>query len=555
MTINPTVMQFFQLVGGLVLFIYGMNQMADGLQKAAGERMRRILEVLTGNVVMGVLVGALVTGIMQSSSATTVLVVGLVSARLLSLKQAISIIIGANVGTTVTALIVSFKIDELAWPIAAVGFLIMMVVKKQQAKYFGQVIFYFGLLFVGLNEMSGSMKELVNDNAAAIEGFLTSLSDNKYLSFIVGTVLTCIVQSSSATIGIVQKLASTPLGDGSGYALTLIGAIPFLLGSNVGTTITAALACIGKKINAKRAALAHAAFNIIGSFVFMFIVGWYADFIKMLCPGEGEIIETQLFLAHFLFNLVNAIVWLPFVSVLAKLVTLIIPGDDEENPMKAIYLDTKLLTQPTTALNMATKEIVRMIEITREMLEGAKKAVVEQDKEIVEKVYQNEELINMLESKTVAYLSSILSKHELTERQSLRLSGLMHATNDVERIGDHCKNMTEFSETMADAGMQFSKDANEELIETFDLLKVMLEQVENALNLNDEENARLVLLQEDRVDSIETRLRARHMKRLHDKSCVPEATLHFVEIIHNLEKIGDHCTNIAETVLKDNMLS
>ncbi len=539
----------FMLFGGLALFIFSMNFMSDGLQKAAGEKMRSILEVLTGNPIMGALAGLLVTALIQSSSATTVIVIGLISAELMTLPQAISVVFGANIGTTITAQLVAFKISDYAWLFVAVGFLLFFIIKNKQVKYIGQVILAFGMLFVGLDKMSEAMIPLGNSDL--FRNWITAVADVPILGVFVGTGMTLILQSSSATIAILQQLASTAT-DSGGTLLSLQQALPILFGDNIGTTITAILASIGGGITAKRVAAAHSTFNIAGTVVFMFFVPWFAKLVALIPPND---ISHQIANAHTIFNLLNMLLWLPFIWLMVKIVKMIIPGKESSTPKRVVYLDDKLIRQPVIAMNLATKELTRMVDITREMMTYSKISLVNRDIKKAETVAELEDIVDMIERATVRYLSNILSENELTEKQSVRLAGLMHVVSDIERLGDHCKNISEFAIALTEKKIPFSETADKELRTAFDLMERMTMNSMKALNDGDVEIAQKVLEDEKEIDHLEKDIRKKHMKRLKKHECSPKATLLFVEIIHNLERMGDHCTNIAEAVLQDNNIA
>jgi len=541
----------FGLIGGLALFIYGMNLMGDSLQKAAGERMRRILEILTGNPVVGVLVGTIVTAIIQSSSATTVMVIGFVNARLMTLTQAISVILGANIGTTITAQIIAFNIGNYAYLIAAIGFIIFFVFKKRTIKYIGETIFAFGVLFIGLNIMGDVMKPLAQTQE--FENIILSLSKNKFLGVLVGLISTMIIQSSSAVIGVVQSLASQATYDGVNALLNLETAIPILFGSNIGTTITAILASIGAKINAKRAALAHSIFNISGTLLFIWFIPTFASLVRLISPKGDEIhvISRQIANAHTIFNLVNTIIWLPLIWLMAKIVIKLVPGEDDSIERRVLYLDNRMLSNATVAMNLATQELARMAEMCKTMMASARQAFVSSNMDEAKKVTEIEETIDMLQSEIIKYLSAIISKGALTERQSVRLAGLMHVVNDIERIGDHCENIAEFAQWKSEDNLPFSQEAIEEIKDAFSVLNNMVDDSIHALRDRNIELARKVLSEEYEVDKLEEGLRSRHLKRLNEGLCDPQAGVLFIELIHNLERIGDHCNNIAEAVLSD----
>lgn len=540
----------FSLFGGLAVFIYSMSLMGDGLQKAAGEKMRRILEVLTSNPVMGILVGTLVTMIIQSSSATTVMVVGFVSANLMTLPQAIGVIMGANIGTTVTAQIVAFNLGEYAYLITAVGFILFFFFNKKIIKYVGQIIFAFGLLFIGLNVMSDAMKPLAQ--SAMFEDIIHRVSDTPILGLFVGTLLTLIVQSSSATIAVLLNLAQEP--DANGQALiSLQGALPILFGSNLGTTITGILASIGARVNGKRAAMAHTVFNVVGSVLFILILPYFAKFVVFISPKgtETEVIARQIANAHTSFNIVNTILWAPFVLILAKIVTFLVRGEEETIENKVMYLDYKILNNAAVAMDLATKELTRMAELARKMMSNAKKAFIHSNVEAAKKVHEIESIVDMLQTEIIKYLSTMLSQSSLTDRQSIRLAGLMHTANDIERMGDHCKNVAELAMEKIEKDLPFSKEAISDLTNAFNKLNEMVDHSIQSLSQGNTELAKKVLAEESEIDKLESDLRDRHMKRLDSGLCNPTSTIMFIELIHNIERIGDHCNNIAEAVLDD----
>jgi phosphate:Na+ symporter len=542
----------FGILGGLAIFIYGMNLMGDGLQKAAGERMRRILEILTGNPIMGVLVGALVTALTQSSSATTVMVIGFVSAKLMTLTQAISVILGANIGTTFMAQLIAFKIGNYAYLIAAIGFVIYFFFKKRTLKYIGQSMFAFGLLFIGLNIMSDVTKPLAQ--SPEFTKIIMQLGENPVLGVLVGTISTMVVQSSGAIIAVLQNLASQPMSDGVHSLISLETAIPILFGSNIGTTITALLASIGAKVNAKRAAVAHSIFNIFGTLVFIWFVKYYAVFIRMISPkgNEVDVISRQIANAHTFFNVLNTVIWIPFIWLLARIVTFLVKGDEEDGIEKrVIYLDYRVISNPIVSMNLATKELARMAKMAQQMMMNARQAFVMSNMEHAKKVHEIEDIIDIVQTEIIKYLSTMLSRSSLTERQSIRLAGLMHVTNDIERIGDHCQNIAEFAEWKQEDKIPFSQEALEEITDAFILVNTMVDDSIHALHDGDVDLAKKVLLEEEEVDKLEENLRYRHLERLTSGLCDPKAAVIFIELIHTLERIADHSNNIAEAVLSD----
>ena len=387
------------LLGGLALFIYGMNLMSDGLQKAAGDKMKKVLEVLTRNPIMGLLAGALCTAVLQSSSATTVMVIGFVTSGLMKLPQAISVVMGANIGTTVTAQLIAFDIGDYAWVILFGGFIMYFFLKKyEKVSQIGEVIFAFGMLFVGINTMGNVMKPLAS--SPVFTHLMMQVQDMPGLGVLLGACMTLVVQSSSATIAVLQNLAATAGPDGVHSILGLTGAIPILFGDNIGTTITAVLASIGGSISAKRTACAHVIFNVTGTLIFIWFIPWIAKFITFISPKGAEVavISRQIANTHMLFNVTNALIWLPLIWLMVKIVTKIIPGQDQELAHdQPIYLDRHVLDRPLFAIHLASRELVRLLGIAKDTLVQARKGFMKGEKSYYEKVRHNEEVINNLQ--------------------------------------------------------------------------------------------------------------------------------------------------------------
>jgi phosphate:Na+ symporter len=556
---------FFALFGGLALFIYGMQQMGEGLQKTAGDRMRNFLAMLTSTPLRGVLVGALVTMIIQSSSATTVMVIGFVGAGLMTLNQAIGVIMGANIGTTMTAWIVAAKIDEYAWLFILVGFIMMFLIKKPKIRYIGQILFAFGTIFVGLNAMGGAMKPLAKSQEFA--DLMLRIKDNPVLGLIVGSLSTMLVQSSSASIGVLQTLAGTATDELGTPLVSLYQAIPILFGSNIGTTITAILAAIRSSRVAKRAAAAHAVFNIVGSVVFMFLLRPYtvlvntllgllrhnliADsntgLLSMMTP-VAENMRESIAIAHTIFNVTNTLLWLPLVWLMAKLVRIIVPGEDPVIQKKLAYIDYKVIANPAIAIDLATKELARMTEIAMQMTIDCHQIIKKHEQELETRIFTNEDSLDYLENEIVRYLSNIITAASITDLDSTRIAGLMHATNDIERIGDYCSNVCDMSLQMKEIDIQFSEAAMQELEEAFTLVEQIVSDSITALRNTDLVMAGRIICSEDQIDKIEVRLRKSHIERLNDGTCNPQSTVIFLELIHTIERISDHCRNIAEVV-------
>lgn len=550
-------MQVFQMVitllGGLAMFIYGMNLMSDGLQKTAGEKMHRILALLTKNPLLGVIAGTLCTAVLQSSSATTVMVLGFVSAGLMGLPQAISIILGANIGTTITAQLIAFKIGDYAWLFVFIGFVMYFFLKKKEkVMEIGQVIFAFGILFIGINIMGDTMAPLA-DSTIFVD-LMMKVQDVPVLGVLLGTVMTVVIQSSSATIAVLQNLASTAGPDGVTSILGLTGAMPILFGDNIGTTITAVLASIGGSISAKRTAAAHVIFNVTGTIIFLFLIPWYAKFIEMISPAgpEVEVISRQIANTHMCFNIINTIIWLPLIGLLVKMVVKIVPGKDIDRlPSEPVFLDIHVLDRPFAAIMLVKKELSRLAVFSSEMIVTSKKAFLSNDLEAANEVLEAEENVDILQSKIVNYLSALFTNETLTERQAKEVAGLMHVASDIEHVGDYCENIAEYSIDKTKKKYEFSDEAYAEIYECFEHAGRMMHDSIKALETGDHNMAMYVKEQEDEMNRMEQMLKKRHMKRLNEKVCSPEFTVTYNEIVHNIEKIGDSCNNIAEAVLSD----
>ncbi|MBE7097745.1 Na/Pi cotransporter family protein [Bacillus cereus] len=530
----------FQFIGGLGIFLFGIKYMGDGLQQAAGDRLRDILDRFTTNPLMGVLAGMLVTVLIQSSSGTTALTVGLVSAGFMTLRQAIGVIMGANIGTTVTAFIIGIKIGEYALPIMAVGAILLFFFKNKKVHSVGQVVFGFGMLFFGLELMSAGMKPL--RSLEAFQELMVSMSDNPILGIIVGTVFTLIVQSSSATIGILQEL----FGQG---AIDLQAALPVLFGDNIGTTITAVLAAIGTSIAARRAALVHVIFNIIGTLIFTIILIPFTSLIQYFQTSLNLNPEMTIAFAHGTFNVTNTIIQFPFIAVLAWIVTKIIRGEDSSINFKPQHLNPIFIEQsPAIALTEAQKEIIRMAEFSLHGLQEANQFLNTQDKKHADMATQLEGAINNLDKKIIEYLV-LLSEKPLSPTDSEKHSVLAGVVGDIERVGDHVENLVELVDFQISHRVSLSDEALAELNEMLELTISTLQDAINALTNFDTELAQTVIAKERKIDQMERVLRKRHVLRLNERSCSGDASIIYVDMVSNLERIGDHAVNIADGVL------
>ena len=530
----------FEFIGGLGIFLLGIKYMGDGLQKFAGDRLRGILDRFTSNPFLGVLAGILVTVLIQSSSGTTVLTVALVNAGFMTLRQAIGVIMGANIGTTVTAFIIGFNIGEYSLPIIAIGCFMLFFFKNQKVNVIGQAIFGFGSLFFGLKLMSSGMKPL-----RSLEFFhelTVNMSDNPILGVVIGTVFTLVVQSSSATIGILQGLFSEG-------AISLQAALPVLFGDNIGTTITAILASLGATVAARRAAFTHVIFNLIGATLFLIILQLFTTYVAFLQNSLNLNPEMTIAFAHGSFNIANTMIQFPFIGALAWVVTKIIPGEDVTIEYKPKHLDPIFIQQsPTVALDQAKSEIIRMGEYSVRGLEETSMYVMTQQEKYSEMAIQIEGALNNLDREITNYLVSI-SRKTLSEADSSKHTALMDTVRDIERIGDHFENIIELTEYKISNKIYLTEHAHEDLHEMFDLTISTVNQAVKALDLMDREEALVVVQKEDQIDKMERNFRKKHIIRMNEGQCTGSAGIVFVDIISNLERIGDHAVNIAEEVL------
>nr|WP_201781433.1 Na/Pi cotransporter family protein [Sporosarcina globispora] len=530
----------FEFLGGLGIFLYGIKTMGDGLQKSAGDRLRDLLDRFTTNPLMGVLAGVLVTILIQSSSATTVITVGLVSAGFMTLRQAIGVIMGANIGTTVTAFIIGIDIGEYALPIIALGSILLFFFKNKKVHNVGQIVFGFGALFYGLELMSGGMKPL--GTLEAFHDLTINMSSNPILGVVVGTVFTVIVQSSSATIGILQGLFSEEL-------INLDAALPVLFGDNIGTTITAVLAAIGASVAARRAAAVHVLFNLIGTTIFLILLKPFTLMIETLQGKMDLNPEMTIAFAHGIFNTTNTIIQLPFVAVLAWIVTKLIPGEDAVADYKAKHLDPVFIEQsPSIALGQSKEEVLRMGTFSVRGLEETVQYLKTGNQKHSDSAYQLEDAINNLDRKITDYLIK-LSTSSLSANESAEHTMLMDTVRDIERIGDHFENVIELIDYKQANKVSITDSAMSDLEQMFKLTISTVKEALQALDHNDKIAAEHVVKKEEDIDKMERKLRKQHILRLNEGICSGQAGIVYVDIVSNLERIGDHAVNIAEAVL------
>ena len=544
----------FGLLGGLAMFLYGMNSMSDALQKAAGEKMKRILGFLTKNPLMGALAGALVTAVLQSSSATTVMVIGFVSAGLMSLPQAISVIFGANIGTTMTAQLMAFKISNYIYPIIFIGFIMNFVFKKEKIRNVGMVIFSFGLLFEGIEVMGGVMKPLAS--SAIFVDLMGKVSEIPVLGVVLGAVMTLVVQSSSATIAVLQNFASQSGPDGIHSVIGLAGAIPILFGDNIGTTITALLASIGQSKNAKRTAIAHSTFNITGTILFMFLIRPLAAFVQWISPkgDELDIISRQIANAHTTFNVACTLIWLPLIPVMVKIVKFIIRGEDKKNPegFVAKYLDDKAMSQPAAAIYMAAKEISRLSAHAGKMIEAMKNAIEKRNiTDIRDKYVDEHDKVKELQDIIVDFITKLISSGNLTEKQAEQAAGLMVVSNNIERIADRCDEVDGLYKKILDNGQLLSDAAITDLTACMDMTEKLFSESMNAIITGDSETPDKVAADKKKIRKLQRQAGKAHLARVKKNTCVRSLTADYSSLLYSMDRMADNCISIAEEAIDD----
>ena len=536
--------------GGLGLFIYGMQVMASGLQKAAGNSLKKILEVLTKNKFLGVLLGIGVTAIIQSSSATTVMVVGFVNAGLMNLQQTVGIIMGANIGTTVTGWLVSsvqwagvFSPENLA-PIAVfIGAALAIFSKKQTVNQIGEILVGFGMLFIGIEMMSTGVEPL--QHLPAFKEAFTQFGRNPLLGVLVGAVVTAVIQSSSASVGILQSLSLTGL-------VSWNSAVYIIMGQNIGTCVTALLSSVGTSKNAKGAAYIHLLFNVIGSVFFSILAAIFFSFYHDF--GFQKIGMVEISLIHTGFNIANTVIMFPFSGLFVKMaeklatVTSKNTGEDETVP---VHLDDRILSTPSIAMSNCTKEIVRLGNMSLKNLTAACESLENRDGSRVEKILEREKNIDNLTKAITAYLVKLCNSN-LTKQENTNATGMFHIVNDMERIGDHAENIIEMTQQMIADDLELSKKGIDDLKK---MAEESLKSVRNciiALSDNDIDFAEKVIKEEERVDNLEKQIRGEHMQRLTSGECNPRVGVIFLDALTNLERVSDHALNVAQGVIGAN---
>ena len=526
------------MAGGLGLFLFGMELMSDSIEKVAGARLRRILEIFTTNRFMGMIVGIIFTGIIQSSSACTVMVVSFVNSGLMNLYQAAGVILGANIGTTITSQLVSFNLSKIAPLILLVGVVVMMFTKKEKVRKVAEVVVGFGILFVGLSTMSQAMANMKNE--PQVVNLLMSLK-NPFLATLMGFALTAIIQSSSVTVSIVLLLANQDL-------LPLPSTLYIILGCNIGACATAMLASMTGKKDAKRAALIHLLFNIIGTviiYIALFVAGdQIVELIKSISADNGRFVAN----AHTLIKIAQVIMLFPFTSWLVKMTYLIVPGEDQKvgyrESYQLKYIGDKVVFNPATAVVEVIKELERMASLAEENLNRAMNALITLDEEDIAEVYEVEKNINFLNHAITDYLVKI-NQTTLPIEDLNSLGALFHVVNDIERIGDHAENVADAARQRKEEGVSISKEAQKELGDMLEMVNKIIRYAVEMFAKSDESHMQEIVTLEDQVDEKERELQKKHVERLTKGECSPEAGMIFSDIVSGLERVADHATNIA----------
>lgn len=554
---NEKLQIVFGLVGGLAIFIYGMNMMSECLQKAAGEKMKSILALLTRNPILGVLAGAITTAVLQSSSATTVMAIGFVSAGLMSLPQAISIIFGANIGTTMTAQIIAFKITDYIYIIIFIGFIISFVAKSEKVKSIGQTIFAFGLLFLGIETMGDVMKPLAS--SPVFTDLIAKVSNMPVLGVAVGTLMTLVVQSSSATIAVLQNFAAQAGPDGVTSILGLTGAIPILLGDNIGTTITALLASIGQNKDAKRTAVAHCIFNVSGCLLFIWFIKPFAAFIQYISPKgpEIEVISRQIANSHTVFNITMTLIWVCLINVMVKIVMTLIPDGKAVavDPAKPLYLDEKMTNQPTAALQLVAKEILHISDIVKDAVSNTIEIVKTEDISQLDSLLEKGKNIKSLTDKTTEYLALLFSSGTMTEQQAAQTASLMYILSDVERMGSLSVEIAKCIQEKEQNNYKYTSEAMEELQKSLRTLEKMFIDSMKALQGDKSVQIDKMVKRKDKIMDLDIKMRKAHLQRVNKGKCKASLTAPFTNILHLIDRMGNSCLNLADVAANEISLS
>ncbi|MCI5602859.1 MAG: Na/Pi cotransporter family protein [Clostridiales bacterium] len=527
------------MLGGLGLFLYGMKLMGEGIEKVAGSKMKTILEWCTKNRLIGVIVGTIFTAIIQSSSAATVMVVSFVNSGLMNLMQAVGVIMGANIGTTVTAQIVAFDLDSIAPIFVITGVVMIMFFKNETVNKVGEVLFGFGALFLGMSLMKNSMADI--KDSVAVMKMISSLK-NPLVAILVGLVITTILQSSSASVGILVTMA------GSGL-VELPMCFYVILGCNIGACTSAVLVGLTGKKDAKRAALIHLMFNIIGSIIMLLILLPFGGYVEHWINAISADPKRAVANTHTIFKVFQVIILFPFAGWIVKLTQWLVPGEDEQKEkyeLKYISLDSAV--SPAIAMIEVTNEIKRMGEIANYNLERSMEALMKGNKDIINEVFEREHEVDFLSRKITDFLVKINQMLPVSETKNI--AGYYHVVSDIERIGDHAENIAEFAQTKLNESIEFSKVGAEELQHMFDVMNKEVKLALEAFTERNEEHLKEIMDLENEVDDLEKQLQRNHVRRMAKNECSPKAAI-FSDLISNFERVSDHATNIAFATFRE----
>lgn len=532
----------FHFLGGLGLFLYSIKTMGDGLQQAAGDRLRFYIDKYTSNPFLGVLVGIVVTALIQSSTGVTVITVGLVSASLLTLRQAIGIIMGANIGTTVTSFIIGFKLGEYALPLIFLGTMFLFFTKNRTANNIGRILFGVGGIFYALNLISAGMSPL--KDLPQFKEYMVTLGQNPVLGVFAGAVITVLIQASSATIGILQGLYA-------GGFLDLKGSLPVLFGDNIGTTLTVIIAAAGANISAKRVAATHVTFNVLGTILCLILLGPFTAMIEYFQALLHLSPEMTIAFSHGAFNVSNTIVQFPFIGALAYFVTKLIPGEDEVVKYEPLYLDEQLIQQsPSIALGNAKKELLHLGNYAAKAFDLSYNYIIGLDEKVAEKGHKTEEAINTIDEKLTRYLIR-LSSESLSQKESEVLTNILDSSRDLERIGDHAEGLLNLTDYLQRKNVQFSEAALEELAAIYHATTTFIKDALDSVENNDIEKAQSLIERHKEINNMERVLRKTHIKRLNKGECSTQAGVNFIDIISHYTRVSDHAMNLAEKVIAE----
>jgi phosphate:Na+ symporter len=525
----------FGTIGGLALFLYGLHTLSDSLRKVAGEKIKQILTRLTDNPLKGCFFGALTSSTLQSSGLTMVTLIGLMNAGILTLRQGIGVMLGSEIGTTVTAQLIAFKVGISFLPIIAFGFFLSFLSKNRKYKNIGQMILSFGIVYLGMNIMSSSIQPLQNE--LDLKTFLFNLGQFPLFGLLAGVIITGIFQSSTALMGLVISLGINNL-------ITLEAAIAIILGANIGSCVTGMIAAIGSSLSSKRLSLAQLLINVFGVLLFFPFIANFTGFIEITSSD----LPRQIANAHSIFNIIVTILMLPLTNFLVSIVKKLLPGGEIEIKRGTEFIDEKLLIAPSIALSQAEKEVLRMARMTYEMLDKAISAILNDEKEAIGKVMEKEEIVDEINETIDRFLDNIQFEN-LSEKEFKKLAYLKHSITDIERVGDHANNLAELAEKKLKEALPYSKDAKEELNTMCMKTKLIYEKALIALGDENKEVVKTVWELEDEIDNLQRVFEVNHVRRLENKICNPLVGIIFVDILRNLERVADHATNIANAIL------